>query len=419
MIPLAFFQSSAVERILSRAAICSAVPLSLHYFEGDAEESRILGFGQCAACRFVSARPEGRQACHTSRARAAQSSMRRGRGAAFVCHMGFGCVSASALSYPEAAGFVLTFGPFFPAEEPRGLEQGAETGLKRLGLTQGESFSLRDIHVVPAGALPEMAGWTVEALDRLWREVRSDSISTAERETEESHASASPQRTGSPIRVRNACHGVEIAAALAGGNQPQARALLRAALEECRGSARTRIGVRRARMLAAVSFTVEAAERAELSAGLCWERFGPFVGEVAQARTDEDLMSAGMRVLSGLRRRAQHNETAAPHDLVELNRLVMARFPDKVTLNEIAEELGQHPTAITHRLQRKFGMSFSEYVGRLRIDKAKELLRRTQLGAGEVAVRVGVGDASNFNKLFRKFEGMTPLEYRERFRKKR
>jgi len=98
-----------------------------------------------------------------------------------------------------------------------------------------------------------------------------------------------------------------------------------------------------------------------------------------------------------------------------LNRLVMSRLPGKITLNEIAAELGQHPTAITHRLQRKFGMSFSEYVGRIRIDKAKELLRRTRLGAGEIARRVGTSDASNFSKLFRKLEGMSPLEYRKLF----
>jgi len=70
-------------------------------------------------------------------------------------------------------------------------------------------------------------------------------------------------------------------------------------------------------------------------------------------------------------------------------------------------------------LRRKFGMSFSEYVNRLRIDRAKDLLRRTQLNATQIAQRLGISDQSNFGKLFKRFEGITPLEYRERFGKNR
>ena len=102
----------------------------------------------------------------------------------------------------------------------------------------------------------------------------------------------------------------------------------------------------------------------------------------------------------------------------ELNRIVLERIPGPVTLAEVARQLGEHPTTLTHRLQRKFEMSFSEYVGRLRVDKAKELLRKTRLGAGEVARRVGTSDPSNFSKLFRKYEGMSPSEYRQRFGRK-
>ena len=97
----------------------------------------------------------------------------------------------------------------------------------------------------------------------------------------------------------------------------------------------------------------------------------------------------------------------------------MGRMPERVQLREIAQRLGKHPTAITHHLQRKYGLSFCQYVARLRIDKAKELLRRTRLGIGEVATRVGISDQSNFTKQFRKFEGLSPVQYREQYRTSR
>ena len=42
-------------------------------------------------------------------------------------------------------------------------------------------------------------------------------------------------------------------------------------------------------------------------------------------------------------------------------------------------------------------------------------MRRTKLGVSDVARRVGIADNSNFAKLFRRYEGVSPQEYRERY----
>jgi transcriptional regulator GlxA family with amidase domain len=123
-----------------------------------------------------------------------------------------------------------------------------------------------------------------------------------------------------------------------------------------------------------------------------------------------------MRVLGVLKPRRAARKPLDDNQIAEINRLVASRLEEGITLNEVAQRLGVHPTAVTHRLQRNFGISYSEYVGRLRVDKAKDLLRRTKLGAGAIARRVGIGDTSNFSKLFRKYEGVSPGEYRNRFR---
>lgn len=159
---------------------------------------------------------------------------------------------------------------------------------------------------------------------------------------------------------------------------------------------------------------LEAAERAGRNTTRSWEEFPAFLNAVRHAAADTDLVKAVMALLSPLVPRRQTDT----HDsvLAELDRAVMGRMPEAVQLGEIAERLGKHPTAITHHLQRKYGLSFSQYVARLRIDKAKELLRRTRLGIGEVATRVGINDQSNFTKQFRKFEGLSPVQYREQYR---
>ena len=100
--------------------------------------------------------------------------------------------------------------------------------------------------------------------------------------------------------------------------------------------------------------------------------------------------------------------------LAKVDDVLSESLADGVTLNEVAARIGCTPSAITHALQRKFGMSFTQYVGRLRVAAAKELLRRTRLSPMEIGRRIGIPDASNFARLFKKFENMTPLEYRKR-----
>lgn len=421
MTPLEFFRTPEATRAIERAARCAAMPLSLHFLGRGEEGVRIISHGQCAACSYVARWPKGVRACRASREEAARTAFRREGPVSFVCHMGFACTTTPAL--PEhTPGFALTFGPYCPAEEWRFLATSALDNLTRLledeaGLPEDFSadvfpVSLADIRVVPTPAAPGLAEWTSEVLGALWDEchvVAPEPPASREEVPQDIARHAKPDRV-----LPDPYQAAPIAAALAGGEQGQARALVRAALSESRSAPRARIAAKRARLLAIAAAALEAAERAEMSTGAGWDQFPELLADVRQARTDAELVNAAMRVLGILKRKAVRQ--AAPETgYIELNQILLERLPERITLNEVAARLGQTPTAITHRLQRKFGMSFSEYAGRLRIDKAKELLRRTKLSATEVAQRVGIRDVSNFGKLFRKFEGMSPLKYRGQF----
>jgi AraC-like DNA-binding protein len=350
--------------------------------------------------------------------------------------MGFACIRVFPLP-EEAPGFVLTFGPYCPPEGAGSIETSALEGLARLKVTPDAAFTkaLMNVPVLPAVTVPGIVEWTVDALQELWVRLReSDRSDRSDRALDETEPDDSDAAVLRPRR-RAKSHAVSpdpyragpIAAALAGGAQNQARALVRAVLDETRSGQRARVAVKRARMLALLGAVLEAAERAEVDTALCRARLPQFLEEVERARTDLRLADAAMRLLSILKRKVARDAlvpklnlgTSGNEGYAELNAILLPRLLDGITLNEVAAKLGQHPTAITHRLQRKFGMSFSEYIGRLRVDRAKELLRRTRLNVTEVARRVGINDTSNFAKLFHKFESMSPVKYREQFGKKR
>jgi two-component system, response regulator YesN len=58
------------------------------------------------------------------------------------------------------------------------------------------------------------------------------------------------------------------------------------------------------------------------------------------------------------------------------------------------------------------GRNFSDYLSEIRMNKAKELLEKTQLTVYDIAISVGYGDPQYFHRVFKKYFGVTPNEYR-------
>jgi AraC-like DNA-binding protein len=67
--------------------------------------------------------------------------------------------------------------------------------------------------------------------------------------------------------------------------------------------------------------------------------------------------------------------------------------------------------------KKETGMGFSEYVARLRVEKAKHLLIDSDLAIHDAAERAGFGSVSQFNRAFHRFAGYSPKEYRASIRK--
>ncbi len=414
----AFFRTKESLRVLQRAAKCTATPLSLHYVDNGNEGPKILGIGQCSACAYIAELAEGKAACRDCRVEAAEKALRRQRPTPFICHMGFPCVACPAVN-DRGAGFALTFGPYCPLEAPESLLLDAISGLEKLGEDFAETlpFSLEDIPLAHSDAIPEIAQWTADSLTALMAHESGETEDDAQDAAVEQVTVKKGRKRANKTLPSDPYHSASMAASLAAGDQPQARALFRAMLAEGISPASANaIRVMRARTIACVSAVLEAAERADLPTGKAEALFHDLIETSREAHDEKALTNCAMRVLSKLLQK----KTGIDEDpkLRELNKMLSANLRDGITLNEIARRLGEQPSTITHRLQRKFGMSFSQYLGRLRVDKAKELLRRTKLGMIEVAARVGISDTSNFSSLFRKLEHISPTEYRKKFRKK-
>ena len=413
MIEAAFFRTVEVKRVLDRAARCAASPLRIHFVSDGEEGPAILIVRPCSITEGIAAIPAGRMALAVARREASILALRRDVVIPFLDPFKLGYVAVHLCS-DRRAGYVATFGPYCPSRDAGSLLMDIEIGLATLDIAPPEDLAafVEDLGYAPPETVATAAEWVAESMRAR--------IAEATEEPMDADMLDEPEGPGTTRKWRGVrtmpdpYQSGAIAMAAASGNSVQARELVRAGLSESRPGARTRLSVRRARCIAIVAATVEASERAGIDTARAWNRFEALTERARAARTDKQLADAAMYTLGAIARK----RPAAPRhdpDLDAINHIVLDRITESVTLNEVAKTLGLQPTAITHRLQRKFGLSYSQYVGRIRIDKAKELLRRTKLSVSDVAKRVGIGDPSNFNKLFRKFESMPPVAYRKQF----
>ncbi len=91
-----------------------------------------------------------------------------------------------------------------------------------------------------------------------------------------------------------------------------------------------------------------------------------------------------------------------------------AHYMEEITLDRMAEKLDITGGYLSTYFKEKTGMNFVDYVNDVRVRKARELLDRSPgLKIQDVAARVGYQNLNSFNRMFKKFTGLTPSEYRK------
>lgn len=95
-------------------------------------------------------------------------------------------------------------------------------------------------------------------------------------------------------------------------------------------------------------------------------------------------------------------------------KLIQNNYSRNLSLEEICTEISISKNYFCYLFKRETGMSLWNYLTMVRLQHAKELLDGTELRSYEIAFQVGYDNPSYFSRIFKKYENMTPSEYRER-----
>ena len=93
---------------------------------------------------------------------------------------------------------------------------------------------------------------------------------------------------------------------------------------------------------------------------------------------------------------------------------IQENYNKKISLSEVAENTFVSQWHLSKLLNKHLEKSFSEILNSIRIEKAKELLKDPSLRIGDVAEEVGFLDMAHFSRVFKKIEGISANEYRNK-----
>jgi AraC-like DNA-binding protein len=105
--------------------------------------------------------------------------------------------------------------------------------------------------------------------------------------------------------------------------------------------------------------------------------------------------------------------SAAPDAAEEMRRLLMARVGDRLSVEEVAEAIGLGTTRAKQLFRQRHGCGIMAYFNQLKIWQAKRLLGSSSLTVEQVSRKLGFSSPSYFTRVFQRYTGEAPTEFRE------
>ncbi len=95
---------------------------------------------------------------------------------------------------------------------------------------------------------------------------------------------------------------------------------------------------------------------------------------------------------------------------------ILSNINERLTTDLLASALGRNRTYLCTAFKEETGLTVNEFITETKIDEAKRLLAVTDKSLISISEHLGFSSQSYFQKVFKKHEGITPLEYRNRNR---
>jgi AraC-like DNA-binding protein/ligand-binding sensor protein len=139
-----------------------------------------------------------------------------------------------------------------------------------------------------------------------------------------------------------------------------------------------------------------------------------FIGELSSINDIEDLSYWTLKVLDRFMEDVFNFTSLKNREVIKkaIN-YVNKNYMNNITLNSISENLYLNASYFSTLFRKETGVNFSDYLNKVRIEESKKLLKDGRYSILQISMEVGFEDQSYYSKVFKKFTGLTPKEYKD------
>ncbi len=107
----------------------------------------------------------------------------------------------------------------------------------------------------------------------------------------------------------------------------------------------------------------------------------------------------------------EYNQKSYSEVINKAKQYIHNNYNKDLSREDVAERVFLNPSYFSRLFKQKTGETFSEYIIKVKMEKALELMDECKYRISEISERVGYGNCKYFSKVFKKYTGSTPIEY--------
>lgn len=167
-----------------------------------------------------------------------------------------------------------------------------------------------------------------------------------------------------------------------------------------------------------ISLCSRAAIEGGLSPSMAYKLSGYYIQKCDNATSNSHLLYLRNHAIEDITSQVHsvQKQTHGSNYVAQCKNYIQKHYREKISLDELSEALLISPSHLSRTFKKETGINIQDYINQVRIERAQQLLCFSNYTLAEIAEYVHFPSQSYFGKVFKQFKGMSPKQFRDRFK---
>lgn len=167
--------------------------------------------------------------------------------------------------------------------------------------------------------------------------------------------------------------------------------------------------------ISGITLATRAAMKGGLLPELAYTLSDVYIRRIEELKNPKEVEQLQQEALIEFTERVKNSRTShLSKEIADCTSYIYNHLLEELTLSRLSEQVNLTPSYLSTLFKKETGISITDYIQRERIAEAKKMLKYTALPLSDICTRLNFNDQSYFTRVFKKWTGVTPLQYRKK-----